>query len=297
MTARLDRNLRRGHQAQGVGVILFRQFCAVADVPQTEDLGIDAFATLLRQEGRRLDADGTFAVQFKARSERTWPLDTDGYRWLRDLRVPLYVASVDVATNSVEVHTTHRLVTRPDADAYTSVRAFLDPVPEAGAKGVLHCGLGPPVLRWTYSEGETSEGRENAVRVLREWLRIEAEHRALRDTRYVREVRWATNEVPVVTQAVMMASDGDLNADFARAAPYFEKLALHYMTVPFDMLRGDDGAKEKLHEGILLYAWAKVLRDHGVRCSLDNYAGVVEYLVRERRLRLDLRLTMGVEEE
>jgi len=75
MPGRLGRNLRGGHRAEGLGVDLLRAFCAVAPVPQTEDVGFDAVATVLRVDGRFLMAEQSFCVQFKARSVRTIPYD------------------------------------------------------------------------------------------------------------------------------------------------------------------------------------------------------------------------------
>jgi len=67
---RLGRNLREGHRAEALGVELLRALCAVAPVPQSEDIGFDAVATVLRLDGRFLTAEHSFCVQTKeVRSE------------------------------------------------------------------------------------------------------------------------------------------------------------------------------------------------------------------------------------
>jgi len=51
-------------------VELLRALCAVAPVPQSEDIGFDAVATVLRLDGRFLTAEHSFCVQTKeVRSE------------------------------------------------------------------------------------------------------------------------------------------------------------------------------------------------------------------------------------
>jgi hypothetical protein len=63
-------NFRSGDRAEDFGVTLMKSFCAVADVPREEDMGIvDAVATLLRPEGQLLYPEDSIAVQFKSRTE------------------------------------------------------------------------------------------------------------------------------------------------------------------------------------------------------------------------------------
>jgi hypothetical protein len=91
---KLDRNLRAGHRAEDRGVNLLQEFCAVARVPQPEDVGFDAVATVLRVDGRFWVAEHSFCVQFKARSVRDLAYDHAAYKWLRALPLPLFIGSV-----------------------------------------------------------------------------------------------------------------------------------------------------------------------------------------------------------
>ena len=109
MVGRLDRNLRKGHRAELEGIDLLRPFCAVAPVPQTEDVGFDAVATLLRTDGRFFYAEDSFCVQFKAGSVREIELEPHEYTWFHSLSMPLFLGSVDIVSKTIELSTTHSL--------------------------------------------------------------------------------------------------------------------------------------------------------------------------------------------
>jgi len=101
MPGRLARNLREGHRAETLGVELLRGFCAIALVPQAEDVGFDAVATVLRADGRFLQAEHSFCVQFKARSVTEIAYDDAAYKWLRSLVLPLFLGSVDLKKRDI----------------------------------------------------------------------------------------------------------------------------------------------------------------------------------------------------
>ena len=64
-----DRNLRSGDLQEELGIFLLKAVALVAPVPRPEDVGNDAFATLIRPEGtRRLIPDLSFLVQLKSAS-------------------------------------------------------------------------------------------------------------------------------------------------------------------------------------------------------------------------------------
>jgi hypothetical protein len=135
MPGRLDRNLRRGHRAETLGIELLRAFCAVAQIPQSEDYGIDAVATVLRAEERFWMAGQSFWVQFKARSVRTLEYDREKYAWLRRLALPLFVAFVDLGSCEIALYTTHNVACRIDADLFDAVVMHLGPEPPVDLTG------------------------------------------------------------------------------------------------------------------------------------------------------------------
>ena len=70
MPGRLRTSFRSGNLAEHLGLLLLKGIAAVADVPRTEDVGLDAVATLLRRasDGNCYAEDG-FVVQLKSYSE------------------------------------------------------------------------------------------------------------------------------------------------------------------------------------------------------------------------------------
>lgn len=169
MVGRLDRNLRQGHRAELEGIDLLRPFCAVAPVPQTEDVGFDAVATLLRTDGRFFYAEDPFCVQFKARSVREIGFEPHEYAWFHALSMPLFIGSVDIESKEVELFTTHWLAGHPNARDFTSAIMYLDPGQNSLDGDCMRLSLGAPILRWKPQEAEDPEFQTLAYTVLKQW--------------------------------------------------------------------------------------------------------------------------------
>ena len=71
MVERLRTSFRFGNLAEDLGLLLLKGISTVADVPRTEDVGLDAIANLLRFDAdRNCYAEDSFGVQLKAISEQ-----------------------------------------------------------------------------------------------------------------------------------------------------------------------------------------------------------------------------------
>lgn len=230
MPGRLGRNLRSGHRAEGLGIELLRHLCAVAQAPQTEDVGFDAVATILRNDGALLVAENSFCVQFKARSVREIPYDRAAYDWLRALELPLFIGSVDAATQELALFTTHNAACRVDADHYDSVTLRLDS-PSRVQDRVLHEWLGDPILSWTHQDMQADDFRRKAYTVLAAWVRGEQVHHPLRSITTTQLVKWKTNEPPVGAGTMLTGHADDLRRDVDAAAPYLMKLGTHFLSL------------------------------------------------------------------
>ena len=228
MVGRLDRNLRKGHRAELEGIGLLRPFCAVAPVPQTDDVGFDAVATLLRTDGRFFYAEDSFCVQFKARSVREIDLKPHEYRWFHSLSMPLFIGSVDTGSKTIELFTTHWLAAHPNTKDFKSAILYLDPGHGSMEGDCMRIGLGPPVLRWTGDEGESSEFQALAYSVLKQWLTTEYVNLGLRRIRMKKQVwRWMPNEVPEPGMMTALGDPDELLQDLEAAVPYLTKIATH----------------------------------------------------------------------
>jgi len=202
----------------------------VAEIPQTEDVGFDAVATILRNDGTLLIAENSFCVQFKARSVREIPYDRAAYDWLRALELPLLIGSVDAATQELALFTTHNAVCRVDADHYDNVTLRLDS-PSRAKDRALHEWLGDPILCWTHRDMQSDDFRRNAYRVLAAWIRAEQLHHPLRLIKTMQLVKWNTNEPPVGAGTMLTGHADDLQRDVDAAAPYLMKLGTHFLTL------------------------------------------------------------------
>jgi hypothetical protein len=224
----LGRNLRGGHRAEALGVELLRALCAVAPVPQSEDVGFDAVATILRVDGRFLKAEHSFCVQFKARSVTEIAYDGAAYAWLRSLVLPLFIGSVDLTKREIALYTTHNVVCRVDGEHYHSATMRLLP-PSSSKSGTLYEYLGDPILRWADHDMTSEEFQQLAYSVLAAWVAIEQLHQPLRSIKTTQMVRWRTNEVPAAGGTMLTGHPDDLRRDVESAAPYLMKIGTHFL--------------------------------------------------------------------
>jgi hypothetical protein len=106
-----DRNLRSGDLHEELGIFLLKAIALVAPVPRPEDVGNDAFATLIRPEGtRRLIPDLSFLVQLKSASVPSVSYTTpEEMAWISALEVPFFIGRVDLKQASIELFTTQGL--------------------------------------------------------------------------------------------------------------------------------------------------------------------------------------------
>src|SRR5208282_5102428 len=120
------RDWRGGDLAEGLGLELLRPFAFIAPVPRTEDIGIDAVATLFRRETDKLFAEGSFLVQVKAVSRRKIEYTGEQMDWLRALTLPFYWMSVDLASTTVELWSMSHATVHPNFRDWKAVTLCLD---------------------------------------------------------------------------------------------------------------------------------------------------------------------------
>ncbi len=150
-----DRNLRQGDLHEELGIFLLKAIALVAPVPRPEDVGHDAFATLIRLEGsRRLIPDLSFLVQLKSASVTSVNYESpDGMAWIRELEVPFFVGRVDLTRTSIELFATHGLQQiLLQSDYYDSLELLLDePDKPSTVPRLGRAYLGPPIHTWSTS--------------------------------------------------------------------------------------------------------------------------------------------------
>src|SRR5438093_7366742 len=97
MPGRLRTSFRSGNLAEHLGLLLLKGIAAVADVPRTEDIGLDAVATLLRRDNDgNCYAEETFVVQLKSDSEKSIDYRDHGLSWFLGQSQPMFIARVSL---------------------------------------------------------------------------------------------------------------------------------------------------------------------------------------------------------
>ena len=197
MPAHQDNNLRRAWQQEELGVYLLRGFAAVAHVEASQDVGIDAIATLLRPDtARRLTAEHSFYVQLKAGSVLSICYKGDEVNWLRGLQLPFFIGSVDPGQSRLSLYTAHRAmleVWRSPPPPHIEMRlGERPPQPPESPRSFTDIWLGSPVLQWTPAEIAKPEFLAHAYSVLKPLLEAEETNIRLRKTGFSYIPTWTT---------------------------------------------------------------------------------------------------------
>jgi hypothetical protein len=214
MPGKMDNNLRRAFLQEELGVYLLRGLAAVAPVPRPEDTGIDAIATLLRRDSsRQLTAEKSFYVQLKAVSVKTVEYNREQVRWLSELRLPMFIGSVDPKDSSLSLFTCHRALVAAYEGPFESMKLCVSPAKreETGwlkvesidndpLKRRATIWLGTPVLKWTPSDIARSDFLQNSFAVLSPLLECEDNNIRWRRIRFFGHLNWTTGTPATISR-------------------------------------------------------------------------------------------------
>src|SRR5947209_5095225 len=178
-----DRNLRSGDLHEELGIFLLKAVALVAPVPRQEDVGNDAFATLIRPEGsRRLIPDLSFLVQLKSVSFTSVSYTTpDEMTWISALESPLFIGRVDLKQSKIELFTTLRLHQILLESGHEGIELLLDPGDETSTTpNVRRANVGPPVHAWSMADVTKPDFLVRSHAVLRPHVDTLRRNRSLR---------------------------------------------------------------------------------------------------------------------
>lgn len=266
MAGTRDRNLRRGDLCEGIGLELLRPFALVAPTPRTEDVGADAVATLTKREGRRLIAEDSFLVQVKAASVRKLEFKDESLSWLRALRLPFYLLSVDLATSTLELRSIINACGHTDYPDCTSVTMYLEDTPFDLTDWEMHVWLGQPILRWIPTDAADPAFQQLAYDILKTWVVFESENIGLRALGMTRGIGWETNRKPVPTGSyAIMHRPEELQTVLQEVSPYLKRLMA--------MVFPSDAESDELLTGLFLVS--QFMRRHGVDPDPADVLGTI----------------------
>jgi hypothetical protein len=97
MPGRLRSSFRSGNLAEDFGLLLLKGIAAVAEVSRTEDVGLDAVASLLRKDGDgNCYAEDSFVVQLKTDSTASIEYRDHALKWLLGQTLPMFIGLVSL---------------------------------------------------------------------------------------------------------------------------------------------------------------------------------------------------------
>jgi hypothetical protein len=226
-----DRNLRSGDLHEELGILLLKFVALVAPVPRQEDVGNDAFATLVRPEGsRQLIPDVSFLVQLKSASVLSVSYTTrDDMAWISGLDSPLFIGRVDVKQARIELFTTLRLHQILLERSYDGIELLLDPADEASTTpNVRRANLGPPVHAWSMASVTEPNFLAKSYAIIRPHVDTLRRNRSLRGIQSQRLLRWETGQSPIDNGEMMLvSSQDDIVGTLRDMAPHVRRLLMH----------------------------------------------------------------------
>lgn len=230
MPAVRGKNLRSGDIAEQLGLLLLQSVALVAPIPRTEDVGIDAVVTLLRDfDSQKLIAEDSFFVQIKSSSVLSIPFNKEEAKWLYALDLPFFIASVNRSSSHVKLYCAHRLsdafITNHDRESLTVYLDDSNTWDEFVKKDDPNVHIGPPILDWSLATIATDNDFPNKFyEITKEHIKIEKENLRTRDVGYAAHIRWQTNELPQrlgSKKAPSRSSEEEMENAEEAMAPYF----------------------------------------------------------------------------
>ena len=219
-----DRNLRSGDLHEELGIFLLKAVALVAPVSRPEDVGNDAFATLIRPEGtRRLIPDLSFLVQLKSASVKSVSYTTpDEMAWISALEVPLFIGRVDLKQASIELFTTQGLQQILLEHGYDGVKLLLGPSKKTRpTPNVRQAHLGLPVHAWSIANMTDSDFLARSHAVLRPHIETLQRNRLLRGIQSMKRVTWETGQPPTdMGEMTLVSPQHDIADTLRDMAPH-----------------------------------------------------------------------------
>ncbi|TGL01905.1 hypothetical protein EHQ43_18555 [Leptospira bouyouniensis] len=201
MPANKSKNLRSGDLGEEFGLYLLKPYTVISQVPRTEDVGIDAIVTLLKNlDNRNYTAGNSFYLQLKSKSISTVQYSKDAIPWLLSLDLPLMYGIVDRLNFSIQLYSTAKLseyiaVTK---DISEITIAFDDDyqMQDFSNHKEGSISIGPPILDFEISKHNDSTFYETFYAIVAPHVQLLKENLETRRFGFIYNISWKTNEIP-----------------------------------------------------------------------------------------------------
>jgi len=231
MPATKEKNLRSGDIAEQLGLVLLQSLVLTAPIPRTEDVGIDAVATLIKDyDSYNYLAEDSFFVQIKSSSITEIRLDEKQTKWLNALELPFFVGQVDRKKSEISLFCAHRLshalitnYERNELIIHLNDKNITDEIVE---KDDVNVHIGPPILKWDLNSLHENAFLDRAYNILKAHITIYKNNLETRRIGVATLLNWKTNQNPKVYGQVSTSSKGgnkDLEETYDLMMPYFVK--------------------------------------------------------------------------
>lgn len=241
MSGRLRTSFRSGNLAEHLGFFLLKGIAAVAEVPRTEDVGIDAVANLLRpdKDGNSY-AEDSFIVQLKSESERSIKYDDHNLSWLLNQSQPMFIGCVSLKKSCISLYSTlhiNQAVLAMHSEKIT-VKFGKSPNDYPWAKKSVENSatvwLGDPLLSWTIYDMANAMWLSNAYAILKQFLTIARHEYVLLSFGQCSKITWCTNNKDSIQSPflLMKGNHDDLQIIAEQCKPGLKSLLFHAIMMP-----------------------------------------------------------------
>lgn len=274
MPSRLRTSFRSGNLAEHLGLLLLKGIAAVADVPRTEDVGLDAVATLLRRapDGNCYAEDG-FVVQLKSFSTTSLQYRHHELSWLLGQSQPLFIGRVSLQESRISLYPTLHVNHAVLSTHAEQVTIEFGKAEHPGGEQFSWTGdggdsatvwLGEPLLEWTVSDLTDTTWLSSAYEIMKRFLGIARREHDLLTLGQCSHLVWAKNDKDSIRSSpfkMIKCNPHNLHRIAERCLPGINALMLHAIGMPEE--RGNSLM-------IPLVAFLAALREHGVDVQSSN---------------------------
>jgi hypothetical protein len=237
MPGRRHKRFRSGDLSEELGILLLKSIAAVASIPRPEDFGLDAIATLLRSEDELLYAEESFYVQFKSSAIHEITYSGHEAVWLKHLELPFFIGSVDRASTTLSLFSTHRLTRLLSGESPETICLRLESPAENEKLIATSIRVGPPILTWSMTDAGSAAFAELAYPVLKPLLQTEHLNLRYRSAHYAETITWITNQPPSSEKTPIFHTFSDTRD---RAVSVMKSMSPQVTVLAFDcLLRGN----------------------------------------------------------
>ncbi|MFH7010390.1 hypothetical protein ACHRV5_00875 [Flavobacterium sp. FlaQc-52] len=233
------KNLRSGDLAEQLGILLLQNVALVAPIPRTEDVGIDVVATLIKPfDGYKYIAEDSFFVQIKSSSVTEIIFKDEQVKWLAELQLPFFIASVNRKTSIIYLYSTHYLsdvlVMNPNRKEIILQLTENSHYDCGDKEETIKLPIGPCIISWSL-ETFTTNGNflNDFYDLLKSHISTIKKSIETRRVGVVELINWETGKTPVIVGVKIQPNHNSKKTDEI-ISPYFSAL-IHKLTLGEDL--------------------------------------------------------------